>query len=329
MTNTPAQDKSPTLFLHKHFSDIDELSQMPLGWDIDFRQLDRGALDTQLEMIMLASANLMRLRFSRSFHQQGALIPGFRTFGFLDQGVSGTRWYGRDVDDSSFLSFHPEGEFEAVAASGFQAFTLSYDEQQLVDIAETLKIPSIATALGSSEMNLTNVHAVAALRNRVGHLFAAIAKKPSMLEFAGIRNELENEIPVQILSTLPASSDSKRRPSIRARDQALKLSLSFIDENAHKAPTVLEICRASGVSWRTLNYTFREHFGITLKRYLTLTRLNAVRKDLLAAEPSMTVVSVASHWGFWHMGQFAADYRRHFGELPSETLTRKRGKIIL
>jgi AraC family ethanolamine operon transcriptional activator len=29
---------------------------------------------------------------------------------------------------------------------------------------------------------------------------------------------------------------------------------------------------------------------------------------------------IANRWGFWHMSQFAADYRRFFGELPSETL---------
>ena len=28
----------------------------------------------------------------------------------------------------------------------------------------------------------------------------------------------------------------------------------------------------------------------------------------------------ANNWGFWHMGQFAKDYRRLFGELPSKTL---------
>jgi AraC family ethanolamine operon transcriptional activator len=29
---------------------------------------------------------------------------------------------------------------------------------------------------------------------------------------------------------------------------------------------------------------------------------------------------IAHRWGFWHMSQFATDYHRFFGELPSETL---------
>jgi AraC family ethanolamine operon transcriptional activator len=35
---------------------------------------------------------------------------------------------------------------------------------------------------------------------------------------------------------------------------------------------------------------------------------------------SSRIADVANRWGFWHMGQFAADYRRQFGELPSETV---------
>ena len=36
-----------------------------------------------------------------------------------------------------------------------------------------------------------------------------------------------------------------------------------------------------------------------------------------------SIIELAGVNGFWHMGQFAADYRRIYGQLPSETLNRK------
>ena len=53
-------------------------------------------------------------------------------------------------------------------------------------------------------------------------------------------------------------------------------------------------------------------------------RLNAARRELRHGGPDTVVADVANHQGFWHMGQFAADYRRMFGELPRETLARAR-----
>ena len=40
----------------------------------------------------------------------------------------------------------------------------------------------------------------------------------------------------------------------------------------------------------------------------------------------MKVADVANEWGFWHMGGFAADYRKLFGELPSTTLNRAKAR---
>ena len=37
----------------------------------------------------------------------------------------------------------------------------------------------------------------------------------------------------------------------------------------------------------------------------------------------VTIQDIASHWGFWHLGQFAQDYRHLFGELPSDTLHKR------
>jgi transcriptional regulator GlxA family with amidase domain len=75
------------------------------------------------------------------------------------------------------------------------------------------------------------------------------------------------------------------------------------------------------VSERTLEYAFVERFGIGPKEYLNAFRLVSVRRQLRVADPRrFKVADVANAWGFWHMGQFAADYQQRFDEKPSETL---------
>jgi AraC family ethanolamine operon transcriptional activator len=55
--------------------------------------------------------------------------------------------------------------------------------------------------------------------------------------------------------------------------------------------------------------------------YFRARRLNAVRQELKAADAgTATVHEIARRWGFFHTGEFAAAYRRLFGELPSQTL---------
>ena len=80
-----------------------------------------------------------------------------------------------------------------------------------------------------------------------------------------------------------------------------------------------------GASDRTLHRAFVEQYGDGPKAILEIRRLNSVRRVLLAADPLRGLISrVAHEAGFWHMGKFAADYRRQFGELPSESLAESR-----
>jgi len=83
----------------------------------------------------------------------------------------------------------------------------------------------------------------------------------------------------------------------------------------------------SGVSERTLEYAFRDRFGLTPAALIKARRLATVRTVLGSADPERTGVSdVLGEHGFWHLGQFARDYRQAFGELPSDTLRRIRAK---
>jgi AraC family ethanolamine operon transcriptional activator len=84
--------------------------------------------------------------------------------------------------------------------------------------------------------------------------------------------------------------------------------------------SVLELCRELAVSERTLHYAFQEVRGLSPMAYFKTRRLNAVRQELKAAVGGTTTVrEIARRWGFWHTGEFAADYLRLFGELPSQT----------
>ena len=96
----------------------------------------------------------------------------------------------------------------------------------------------------------------------------------------------------------------------------------MIAERTEDSLTVQEVRAAVGVSERTLQYAFREQLEVTPKQYLQSVRLNGVRRDLRRAGAGAKIVDVANRWSFWHLGQFASHYRRQFGELPSETLSR-------
>ncbi|WP_180897810.1 helix-turn-helix domain-containing protein [Martelella soudanensis] len=110
----------------------------------------------------------------------------------------------------------------------------------------------------------------------------------------------------------------------RARAFAVcSLARAYIESCAEsdRLPTIVDICAATGVSERRLQYAFHEYIGMSPNAYLRLLRLNRTRAALAAACPRQTTVTrVAIQHGFLHFGRFAGDYKRIFGETPSATL---------
>lgn len=85
-----------------------------------------------------------------------------------------------------------------------------------------------------------------------------------------------------------------------------------------------EIARRLGMSVRTMHDVIRRYRGMSLHRYLRLRRLWLVRRRLLAGADSVKAVALAL--GFWHLSDFSRSYRDQFGETPSQTLDRGRGR---
>jgi len=114
------------------------------------------------------------------------------------------------------------------------------------------------------------------------------------------------------------------RPKIQ-RGEIVQSCRHLLEERADDSIRVDEMATAAGVSERTLRTAFREYFGMGPVRYLKLRQLNLVHRTLRATNPAMVSVTDALvEHGVWEFGRFASQYRHLFGELPSDTLRKRR-----
>ncbi len=123
----------------------------------------------------------------------------------------------------------------------------------------------------------------------------------------------------QPLSTRPFSTIDTRR---RAAHLVHHVS-AYLESvpNAQSCPGIIDLCRETGVSERTLQYSFKAQLGLSPNTYLRIFRLNRVRKLLRnPSHATVTVTEAAMRWHFWHLGRFSRDYAALFGESPSITL---------
>ncbi|WP_375789344.1 helix-turn-helix domain-containing protein [Bradyrhizobium sp. Pha-3] len=91
-----------------------------------------------------------------------------------------------------------------------------------------------------------------------------------------------------------------------------------------QALSISDICRSLAVSERTLRSAFTKIHGVPPCRRLRTLRLLHARKVLLEADRKLTTVTrVAADFGFSELGRFSVEYRKAFGESPSQTLSEK------
>jgi len=80
------------------------------------------------------------------------------------------------------------------------------------------------------------------------------------------------------------------------------------------------ICRVLNVSERQLRKAFHKIHGMPPHRHLHRLRLQQARQALMARK--VTVTEIATQFGFFQFGRFAGEYRKAFGECPSQTIKR-------
>lgn len=313
-----------TYLVRRTFGDVDDLTAEARQWNVDFRQLDRGAFAGRLLQFGGNGVHISHARFNRSLRQKGMPPAGMRTIAVPARPDLRLQWRGKSIDGQSLMVFPEGAELSSVSGPDFHIYTCSFSKELLSWVGENLRVGDIDEVSGGIDAVRVESLAIKELRGCLLRICSFVQNEPTVLSHARVLRQLTCELP-RIVLTAVAQSQGKCPPATgRKRLKVLELAESYIEQHACKDIRVGDICRAAGVSERTLEYAFVERFGIGPKDYLKVFRLVSVRRQLRAADAQTTkVADVANRWGFWHQGQFAADYRQRFDELPSETLRRQ------
>jgi AraC-like DNA-binding protein len=162
--------------------------------------------------------------------------------------------------------------------------------------------------------------AVAGWRTAVTLAIAALrADGPGSLAW----HEAQSDVVRALLRLHPLQAERLRVAPGDGSDRRLTAAVDHLHAHAQDALTVADLAAAAGMSVRTLQESFRRVHGRSPMSYLKSVRLEETRAELLSGEfGTVSVAEIARTWGFNHMGRFSAEYARHFGEYPHQTLRR-------
>jgi AraC-like DNA-binding protein len=122
---------------------------------------------------------------------------------------------------------------------------------------------------------------------------------------------------VQLTGLRPASPGSR---------QAAERVECWIREHASEPITVRKLSAVAGVGARGLQKACLARWGQTPLELVASRRLELARRLLAAPGATRTVTEAAARVGFTHLGRFAVQYRKAFGESPSDTLAGRNGR---
>jgi len=293
---------------------IDEVDSMPPpvsgSVGAEYVQLEAGALCARWTTVTLPSM-IVQFAVQRAAVLRFIRIPS-DSYAFmipLDVPAS-ARWNGCPVAQDAIIVCPP--------ASGCFAFD-PRDAQFAI-----VTMPFFESAFGDRAEPMTVHHRSADwLRAQLLRLRGAAERK------AGRAVAFDDDLVAASLEAwLPRGSAAFDRTKAHdSRNTIVGRADAFFRDHASEGVSVTQLSSVAGVSERSLRNAFYEVFTTGPKRYMSVWRLNQVRRALLRADGvRATVTNAATSFGFYELGRFSGAYKSLFGETPSKTLGRASGR---
>lgn len=301
--------------------DADEQARNLVGWRQTYDQLAAGRFVGTLAELPLDTMKLFRETTSHPLRQACEVRGDAYWFGIPLVPDGGARIDAQPIAADGFACRPGNLGFELLTPAAFSIYGVVVRGDVLRRYAEQVEHAGLDNELPHRPMIHVGGERLARLRTLLAaSLDGAASPRAALSDHE--RRDLQAVV-LAALFDVCAGPDAARQavdaiaPARRRRIVAQ--ARDYVLAHRGRAVGVPELCEQLHVSRRTLQNCFQDVLGMAPATYLRALRLNGARRDL-CGRAAGSVQDVAAAWGFWHLSQFANDYRRMFGMRPSEAL---------
>ena len=290
-------------------------------WTQNYEQLSNGPFLGRVEDLALQPLTVLREASNCIILETGMVVPGAFAFG-VPVNVSGDAYFcGNMIQANCLTLLHPDVEFELRTSKDFELVAAAFNPTTLVSF---INDPTVDAEELEKELRATprvfDSPVVPAFSRFIMGLLETSQQAPANLANHQAQSQIADEFLDLITTCLDTYTQSQSHVVRAGRDRLVRRVRKYLDRTWDEPINITTLCEDLSITRRTLQNAMQEVLGVSPQAYLKAVRLNGVRRALKDRDRmSTSIADIAAEWGFWHLSQFAQDYRRLFGELPSVT----------
>ena len=284
------------------------------NWQQEYDQTSRGSFYGRIVELPFDGLQVFCEHTSQALQQKCVVWPNSVWLGIPLADQEESRINGLTIRSNTIMCRPGDCDFQLSTPQDYDLYGLVVDRSKLIKMASihgvdlNWKELTEYGRLGVPDKTLDEV------RFLLARLLSSESKTPPRLQ--------QDIVMMALLEVLKSETPQPAKTqSYYHRKKVVDYARLFLDQHLDDPVTVTQLCEVTNVSRRTLQYSFESILGVSPIQYLRISRLNGVRRSLVQAKSDQSVSDIAAQWGFWHLSQFAKDYKQLFGETPSKTLT--------
>lgn len=311
-------------FRRRTTTDVDDQAMSLLGWSQIYDQLSAGAFVGHIREVWANDLHIFQEFTSHSLRQSCVVDSSSWWFGIplLTEGICRL---GSQELHQNYVAVRPgRSDFELLTPDHFNFLGLVIPHTQIEEHFRAVNQRDLFPYAVRHGRLKVDSPSFTRLRDLILQILQQVAEFPEV----GTNPTSLRSIRIAVMDSLAETFEAHEPASTLAGRQLNRYKIvrdvrNYLLERQDAPVTVVELCNTFKISRRTLQYAFQHVTGMNPNAYLKALRLNGVRRSFRNSQGSISVQQAATDWGFWHLSQFARDYRKLFGELPSESLRRQ------